>query len=44
MLKTALAVNIHEEGQRAIGAAIQGYGYFIVSLDKDFQPGRNVWA
>ncbi|MBI4319901.1 MAG: PIN domain-containing protein [Chloroflexi bacterium] len=44
VLKTALAVNIHEEGQRAISAATQSYGCFIVSLDNDFQPGRNVWG
>lgn len=44
ILKTALAVNLHEDGQRAIGSAVIDLGCFIVSTDDDFAPGRNVWG
>ncbi|MBI3977123.1 MAG: hypothetical protein HY331_02950 [Chloroflexi bacterium] len=44
VLKTALAVSVHEDGQRAIAGAHMGWGCFIVSSDRDFTPGRNVWG
>ncbi len=44
VLRTALAVNLHEEGQRAIAAAKTAHGCSIVSWDRDFEPGRNFWG
>ena len=44
VLKTALAVNLHEEGQGAIAEAGTRYGCFIVSWDKHFEPGWNLWG
>lgn len=44
VLRTALAVNLHEGGQRAIATAKTGRGCFIVSWDRDFAPGRSFWG
>jgi predicted nucleic acid-binding protein len=44
VFKTALAVNLHEEGQVAVENARSGYGCFLVSMDSDFAEGRNVWG
>ncbi len=44
VLRTALAVNLHEEGQRSIAVATSGHGCFIVSWDRDFVPGRNFYG
>lgn len=44
IFKTALAVNLHEEGQVAVAKAKSRYGCFLVSKDRDFEEGRNVWG
>lgn len=44
IFKTALAVNLHEEGQVALADAKCRYGCFLVSKDRDFEEGRNVWG
>jgi predicted nucleic acid-binding protein len=44
ILKTALAVNVDEDGQIAIAAARVAAGCYIVSLDTDFAANRNVWG
>jgi predicted nucleic acid-binding protein len=44
VLKTALAVSLDEDGRVAVAAAHEGAGCYIVSLDRDFAPGRNVWG
>jgi len=44
ILLTALAVNLHEEGQQCIAEAGSRFGCFIVSGDKHFRAGRNVWG
>jgi predicted nucleic acid-binding protein len=44
VFKTALAVNLHEEGQVAVENAKSRYGCFLVSMDRDFEEGRTVWG
>lgn len=44
ILKTALAVNLHDEGQEAIAFAAAKLGCFIVSTDQDFAEGRTSWG
>lgn len=44
VLKTALAVNLHEEGQKAVEESIRRDGCYIVSADSDFEEGRVVWG
>ena len=44
VLKTALAVNLHEEGRIAVEESIRRDGCYIVSADSDFEEGRVVWG
>jgi len=44
VLLTALAVNLHEEGQRALTEADNRHGRFIVTGDKHFKEGHVVWG
>lgn len=44
ILKTALALYVDPDGQAAIQAAMADLGCYVVSVDNDFSPGRNVWG
>lgn len=44
ILLIALAVNLHDEGQKALAVAGSHRGCFIVSRDKHFEAGRNQWG